>query len=127
MSLVSELPFVQANVNFDGKKNNIVPCSKLGKINFEAWRQGAKPTNTPPTTESPDEPGTTVKPTGEPINGPGDTDDITHAEVACQLVDKRNKLVQCGGTDNPWTNEHVEALLDWMEQKNGVRLFTFAT
>jgi len=119
MSKVAELPFVQANVNFDGKKNSIVPCSKLGKINFEAWRQGAKPTNAPATTQSPDEPGTTVKPTGEPINGPGDTEEITHAEVACQLVDKRNKLVQCGGSDNPWTNDHVKALLDWMESKNG--------
>ena len=112
------MPFVQNNVNFDGKKNNIVACSKLGAINFEPWRQGAKPT-VAPTTASP-EPGTTVKPTGEPINGPGDTEEITHAEVACQLVDKRNKLVQCGGKNNPWTNDHLVALLDWMDQKNGV-------
>ena len=117
------MPFVQQNVNFDGKRNSIVSCSELGELDFSAWRVGTPPVTTPaPTTStSPNEPGTTVKPTGEPIDGPGDGDNVNHAEVACRLADRRTKLMACGGRDNPWGNEHLKALLSWMQQKNGVR------
>ena len=118
--LVNEMAFVNGGVNFNGKKNNQVNCDRLGDIDFSAWRhsdsQPAPEPTEPPT--GPD--GEPEKPKPEPVNPPGDGGQINHAEVACQLADRRLKLIKCGGKNNPWTDDHLDSLIDWMEVKNGV-------
>ena len=116
------MAFINANVNFNGKKNNQVNCDRLGDIDFSAWRhsdsQPAPPAPEPTTpTGDDDEP---EKPKPEPVNPPGDGGQINHAEVACQLTDRRLKLIKCGGKNNPWNDDHLDSLIDWMKPKNGV-------
>ena len=36
MNRVAQNPFLNANVNFDGAKNGIQTCDKIGRMNF-AW------------------------------------------------------------------------------------------
>lgn len=114
------MPFIQQNVEFSGSRNSVVDCSSLGTIDFSLWKVRSAPTVAPTTQTNTDKPATTVKPTAEPIDGPDNTGGVSHAEVACRLADRRTKLVICGGSDNPWTDDHVRALLDWMKKKNGV-------
>ena len=113
---VNEMAFINTGVNFNGKKNNQVNCDRLGAIDFSAWRHSdSVPTPPAPEPTTPtggdDEP---EKPKPEPVNPPGDGGQINHAEVACQLTDRRLKLIKCGGKNNPWDDSHLDSLIDWM-------------
>ena len=117
---VNEMAFVNANVNFNGKRNNQVNCDRLGAIDFSAWRHSENQPAPPapePVNPDDDEP---EKPKPEPVNPPDDNGQINHAEVACQLTDRRLKLIKCGGKNNPWDDSHLDSLIDWMKAKNGV-------
>lgn len=53
MDRVTQNPFLNANVNFDGSRNGVQTCDKIGKINFSAWKEEkrAPATEAPPSSD----------------------------------------------------------------------------
>ena len=130
LNSVTKNAFLNVNVNFDGQKNDVVSCQSLGSIDFSHWRVAPTqaPTQPPPvTTADPSNPTPEpIRPSAEPVDGPNSPgDEVNHAEVGCRFADRRMKLVICGGADQPWGNDELESLLDWMKRKNGVIILFF--
>jgi len=113
MQRVSENPFVRANQNFGGKRNEVRTCAQLGKIDFSPWKERSSTDNaTPaPTTSTTTQASSTIpgETTTKPPRPTVDTSTVAHSLIACRRVGKtRDSIIECGA--GQWTNAHLRTL-----------------
>jgi len=105
MNRVAQNPFLNANVNFDGAKNGIQTCDKIGKLNFGAWKER--------TGED--------KPTPAPVaSGEKEPNiDVSKTTVACRVTGPRRKgIILCGAQD--WDDSDLAEIVASIKQNNAV-------
>ena len=122
MQRVSENPFVRANQNFGGKRNEVRTCAQIGKIDFSPWKERSSTDNaTPaPTTSTTTQASSTIpgETTTKPPRPTVDTSTVAHSLIACRRVGKtRDSIIECGA--GQWTNAHLRTLHEIMK-KTGV-------
>ena len=107
MDRVTQNPFLNANVNFDGSRNGVQTCDKIGKINFSAWKEEKKA----PTAQAPPSDGSSDKTPNV---------DVNHAEVACRMTGARRKGIIICGNNGDFTDTDLDSVVQSIEDNNAV-------
>lgn len=110
MNRVAENPFLNGNVNFDGGRNGIQTCDKIGTLNLSAWKQKSLTQAAPAPAPSP---------VGDSNKDKNPNVDIDHSMAACRLTGPRRKgVVMCG--NGQWDDNDLANIVAAVKHSNSL-------